>query len=186
MAKVQVTPKRPVYPTPAALITSVAEDGTPNIITLGETFNISISDPVILGIAIRKQRYSHRLISETREYVVNLPTKAILDEVWYCGRHSGREVDKFKATGLTPLPATAVKPPLIAECPINIECKVIGIQVIGDHDLFLGEAVAQHVDEAVLGERGQIMVEKLDGFAFVLGKFMPLGHECHPEHSRRD
>jgi flavin reductase (DIM6/NTAB) family NADH-FMN oxidoreductase RutF len=180
MAKVHVTPNRPVYPTPAALITSVDEDGTPNIITLGETFNISISDPVIVGIAIRKQRYSHTLISRTREYVVNLPTRAILDKVWYCGRHSGRNVDKFKVTGLTPLPATVVKPPLIAECPINIECKVLDILVIGDHDLFLGEAVAQHVDEAVLNEQGRIMVEKLDGFAFVLGKFMDLGHEIAP------
>ncbi len=180
MAKVRINPNRPVYPTPAALITSVDEDGNPNIITLGETFNISISDPVILGIAIRKQRYSHTLISKTREYVVNLPTKAILDKVWYCGRNSGRNVDKFKNTGLTPVPATVVKPPLIAECPIYIECKVLDIQVIGDHDLFLGEAVVQHVDEAVLDESGQIMVEKLGGFAFVLGKFMALGQELEP------
>jgi flavin reductase (DIM6/NTAB) family NADH-FMN oxidoreductase RutF len=170
-----------VYPTPAALITAVDENGSPNIITLGETFNISISAPVILGIAIRKQRYSHTLISETREYVVNLPTRAILDKVWYCGRHSGRDVDKFEVTGLTPLPASVVKPPLIAECPINIECKVLDIQVIGDHDLFLGEAVAQHVDEAVLDERGRVIVERLDSFAFVLGKFMPLGREIAPQ-----
>jgi len=177
MAKRQVRPHRPVYPTPAGLITSVDAAGKPNIITLGEILNISIARPVILGIAIRKARYSHGLISETREYVVNLPTVDIAEEVWSCGRVSGRDVDKFERFGLTPLPATAVKPPLIAECPISIECKVTGIQVIGDHDLFLGEAVAQHVDEDVLDENGKILVEKLNGFAFVLGEFWRLGHK---------
>jgi flavin reductase (DIM6/NTAB) family NADH-FMN oxidoreductase RutF len=149
--------------------------GKANIITLGEVFNISIGRPVILGIAIRKERYSHALISETREYVVNLPTRAIAEQVWFCGRVSGRNADKFEGSGLTALPATIVRPPLIAECPINVECKVIDIQVVGDHDLFLGEAVAQHVDEDVFDAKGRIAVEKLDGFAFVLGEFRALG-----------
>lgn len=175
MNKKQVLPSRPVYPTPAALITSVDAQGRPNIITLGEVFNISIAEPVILGIAIRKERYSHALISQTREYVVNLPTCAIARAVWQCGSVSGRKVDKFARTGLTPLPAAVVRPPLIAECPVNIECQVIDIQVIGDHDLFLGRAVAQHVDEAVLGPDGRIEVAKLDSFALVQGEFWSLG-----------
>ena len=175
MRKVQVRPNRPVYPTPAALITCADEDGKPNVLTLGETFNISVTRPVILGIAIRKSRYSHALISRTREYVVNLPTCAIREQVWFCGRTSGRDVDKFGETGLTPVPASVVRAPLIAECPVNVECRVIGIQEIGDHDLFLGEAVAQHVNDDVLDDTGQIAVEKLDGFAFVLGEFWTLG-----------
>ena len=177
MPKVQVQPHRPVYPTPAALITCADEDGKPNILTLGETFNISIARPVILGIAIRKSRYSHALISQTREYVVNLPTQAIREQVWFCGRTSGRDVDKFQETGLTPVTASVVKAPLIAECPVNIECRVTGIQVIGDHDLFLGKAVAQHVDDNLLDDAGKIIVEKLDGFAFVLGEFWTLGQK---------
>ena len=180
MAKTQVTPNRPVYPTPAALITSVDEEGNPNIITLGEVFNISIRHPVILGIAIRKATYSHSLISKTREYVVNLPTRAILDKVWFCGRVSGRDANKFERSGLTPLPATVVTPPLIAECPVNIECKVIEVQVVGDHDLFLGEAVAQHVDEEMLDRSGNIIIEKLDGYAFVLGEFWTFGRRIEP------
>lgn len=177
MPKVQVTPNRPVYPTPAALITCADENGKPNVLTLGETFNISIARPVILGIAIRKSRYSHTLISRTREYVVNLPTRAIAEQVWFCGRTSGRDVDKFRETGLTPVPASVVKAPLIVECPVNIECRVIGIQEIGDHDLFLGEAVAQHIDESLLDKAGKVRVDKLDGFAFVLGEFWTLGHK---------
>jgi flavin reductase (DIM6/NTAB) family NADH-FMN oxidoreductase RutF len=177
MNKIQVPPHRPVYPTPAALITCADEDGRPNVLTLGETCNISISRPVILGIAIRKSRYSHELISRTREYVVNLPARSIAEQVWFCGRTSGRDVDKFEESGLTPLPATVVRAPLIAECPVNVECRVIGIQEIGDHDLFLGEAVAQHVDAAVLDAGGKIRVEMLDGFAFVLGEFWTLGQK---------
>ena len=175
MTKVQIKPHRPVYPTPAGLITSVDAQGQPNIITLGEVFNISITRPVILGIAIRKATYSHGLIAECGEYVVNLPTQAIAEQVWACGRVSGRTVDKFALTGLTPLPASVVAPPLIAECPVNIECRVMGIQEIGDHDLFLGEAVAQHVDQALLDSEGRIRIDRLNGFAFVLGEFWTLG-----------
>ncbi|MBN1934239.1 MAG: flavin reductase family protein [Anaerolineae bacterium] len=177
MTKTQVKPHRPVYPTPAGLITSIDAEGKPNIITLGEVFNISISRPVILGIAIRKATYSHGLIGQCGEYVVNLPTRAIAEQVWACGRVSGRSVNKFALTGLTPLPASVVKPPLIAECPVNIECRVIGIQEIGDHDLFLGEAVAQHVDEALLDDEGKIRIDRLNGFAFVLGEFWMLGEK---------
>ena len=175
MRKTQIGHFRPVYPTPAGLITCVDSAGRANIITLGEVFNISVDDPVIVGVAIRKERWSHALISKTREYVVNLPTRSLADEVWLCGGMSGRNVDKFARAGLTPLPAKIVKPPLIAECPVNVECKVIDIREIGDHDLFLGEAVAQHVDEEVFDQNGVISVEKLDGFAFVLGEFWSLG-----------
>jgi flavin reductase (DIM6/NTAB) family NADH-FMN oxidoreductase RutF len=177
MTRRQVTPHRPIYPTPAALVTSVDADGRPNIITLGEVFNISIARPVILGIAIRKERYSHQLISETREYVVNLPTREIAEQVWYCGSVSGRTVSKFVRSGLTPVPAQRVRPPLIAECPINLECKVLGVQEIGDHDLFLGEVVVQHVDEGLLDQAGRISVRKLRAFAFVNGEFWTLGEE---------
>jgi flavin reductase (DIM6/NTAB) family NADH-FMN oxidoreductase RutF len=177
MAKVQVAPHRPVHPTPAALITSMDEEGNANIITLGEAFNVSIEDPVILGIAIHNsdRRDSHAVISRTGEFVVNLPTAASLDKVRYCGRVHGNDVDKFQESGLTRLPAAVVKPPLIAECPINIECKLLSVQSVGDHDLFLGQAVAQHVNQEVLDENGEIIVDKLDGFANVLGQFRAYG-----------
>lgn len=181
MAKVTIPCYRPVYPTPAALITSVDEVGKPNIITLGEVFNISIRRPVILGIAIRQATYSHALISRQREYVVNLPTRAIAEQVWLCGSVSGRNADKFERFDLTQLPAAVVKPPLIAECPINLECRVMDIQVVGDHDLFMGEVVAQHVDQEILDPEGKIVVERLDGFAFVLGEFWRLGEKIERE-----
>ena len=177
MKKRSIEPFRPVHPSPAALITSVDEDERANIITLGEVFNISIKNPVILGIAIAKPRYSHELISATREYVVNLPTAAMLEIVDRCGTVSGRDVDKFAEFALTPAPAEKVRPPLIAECPINIECRVIGIQEIGDHDLFLGEAVAEHVAEDALDEDGKIIVEKLDPLCYLHGEYWTCGEK---------
>lgn len=177
MSKTQINPNRPIYPTPAALITSVDKDGNPNIITLAEVFNISINKPVIVGIAMRKATYSHSLISKTKEYVVNMPTVDLIDKVLACGNVSGRDVNKFEKTGLTPLPAIKVTPPLIAECPMNLECKVLDIQEIGDHDLFLGEVLVEHVDEEILDENGKISFEKLSGFAFNLGEFWTFGEK---------
>ena len=177
MGKISVKPFRPVYPSPAALITSVSSDNKTNIITLAEVYNLSVSKPVIAGISIAKPRYSHKLISESLEYVLNLPTTQILEKVDRCGTISGRDVDKFAEVGLTPIPASKVKPPLIAECPINLECKVIGIQEIGDHDMFIGEVIVEHVDEEVLDENGRIQVEKLNGLCYVLGEYWSLGQK---------
>lgn len=175
MLKRSMKPSRPVYPSPAGLITSISPEGKPNIITLGEVFNISIFDPVIIGIAIGKPRYSHALISATREFVVNLPTSSMAKVIDQCGTVSGRTVDKFSQFGLTAAPAEKVRPPLIAECPVNIECRVLSIQEVGDHDLFLGEAVAQHVAEDVLDASGRIRVERLDPLCFVHWEYWSFG-----------
>jgi flavin reductase (DIM6/NTAB) family NADH-FMN oxidoreductase RutF len=176
MKKTRIPPFRPVYPSPAVLVTSVDEDGKPNVMTVGEAFNVSIKKPVIVGIAIRKATYTHGLISRTREYVVNCPSTAIVDKVDQCGAVSGRDgVDKFERFGLTPLPAAIVKPPLIAECPLNIECKVLDIHVIGDHDLFTGEVVAVHVDEDKLDADGKILTDRLDVLGYMSGQYWSMG-----------
>ena len=176
---------RPVYPTPAALITSADSEGKPNIITLGETFNLSIRKPVILGIALMPVRYSYKLIKESGEFVVNLPTSKMIDQVIQCGSASGRDVNKFEEFGLTPLPAHKVKAPLIAECPVNIECVLIEVEQIGDHDLFKGLAVAEHLDEAVLDDEGKLDPARLDFFSMVRGQFFAQGERVHPTVQRR-
>jgi flavin reductase (DIM6/NTAB) family NADH-FMN oxidoreductase RutF len=182
VGKVTIKPFRPIYPTPAALITSVAPDGRGNIITLGEVFNLSLRTPTIVGIAIRKATYSHGLIARSGEYVVNMPTTQMLEKVDRCGTVSGRETDKFAAIGLTPLPAAVVQPPLIAECPVSIECKVIGMEEVGDHDLFKGEVVAAHVDETLLDEQGHVCPDRLDVVCFLYcfnfgGEYWSLGRK---------
>ena len=182
MGKVKIKPFRPVYPTPAALITSVAPDGKPNIITLGEVYNLSLGSPTIVGISIRKATYSHQLISESGEYVVNMPTTQLMEAVDCCGTVSGRSVDKFAACGLTATAASVVKPPLIAECPINIECKVMGMEEIGDHDMFKGEVVMAHVEDRLLDDRGRIRTDRLDVLCFLFcfnfrGEYWSLGEK---------
>jgi flavin reductase (DIM6/NTAB) family NADH-FMN oxidoreductase RutF len=168
MPKVTVDPMRPVYPTPAALITCVDPvSGRANIITLGEVFNVSLRRPPIVGLGIRKATWSHGLIAGTREFVVNIPTTAILRETDFCGSHSGRTLDKFAETGLTPLPATHVRPPLIAQCPVNIECRLLSVQEVGDHDLFLGEVLEVHADDTVLDADGRVSPGRLDALVFM-------------------
>ena len=136
------------------MITCVDKEGRPNIISMAEVFNVSIMDPVILGIAIAKKRYSHELVTAAREFVVNLPTAAMVEVVDRCGSVSGRDVDKFSKFGLTAVPAEKVRPPLIAECPISIECRVLSIQEVGDHAVeaqaAIGEAVQVGVGQTVL------------------------------------
>ena len=169
---------RPVYPTPAGLVTSVAPDGTPNIITLGECFNISIGKPVVVGIAIAPERYSYGLIERAGVFGVNLPTADMVEAVDRCGSVSGREVgDKFAHVGLTPFPSTKIKAPLIAECPVNLECKLVDILKAGDHDLFRGEVVAEHVDASCLDARGRIAVEKLNPLCYLHGEYWSVGRK---------
>jgi flavin reductase (DIM6/NTAB) family NADH-FMN oxidoreductase RutF len=175
MNKTRLTPRRPIYPSPAALITSADADGRANVITLGEVFNISISQPVIVGLAITKQRYSHELISRGRQFVVNLPTASMVEVVDRCGCVSGRDVDKFTEFGLTAVAAAEVAPPLIAECPVNVECNVIDIRELGDHDLFLGRAVAEHVNADMLDASGQIQPERLDALCYIQGHYAATG-----------
>lgn len=167
---------RPVSPSPAALITSVNTEGKPNIITLGEVFNISINQPVIMGISIRPATYSYSLIQSSGEFVINLTTSGLAEKVDLCGSVSVRNgFDKFKQFGLTPIPAKFVKPPLIEECPINIECTVLGIQKIGDHDLILGEVLAVHTDDDKVDKQDNLIWEYPDLLVYITGSYWTLG-----------
>jgi flavin reductase (DIM6/NTAB) family NADH-FMN oxidoreductase RutF len=123
----------------------------------------------MISIAIRPERHSYGIVKRTGEFVANLPTTDILKEMDFCGVVSGSEVDKFSTTHLTPLPADKVKPPLIQECPVNIECRVKHFLPLGSHDLFLGEVVAAHMDTEIQNEKGRIDIAKSKFFAFQPG-----------------
>ena len=174
--KIERKPQRPVYPTPVGLITSVDESGKPNIVTLGEVFNLSIREPVWVGISIREATYSHGLIKAQGEFVVNLPKADMLDKALGCGSCSGRDgVDKFQKFDLTPVAARHVKPPLIAECPVNLECKVVAFHHVGDHDLFIGEVLIEHINEDVLDDQGSLDMIKLDPLIMLPKGFWRVG-----------
>ncbi len=150
MAKISKRPSTYLYPVPVVLVTCGTKK--PNIITLAWVGTVC-SDPPMVGIGVRPGRYSHDLIEETGEFVINIPGEDLLEVTDRCGHVSGRDVDKFATFGLTAEPASEVKTALVAECPVNMECKVVQKISLGAHDLFLGEIVAVHVDEAVLDEK---------------------------------
>jgi len=163
--KVKESPSTALFPCPVVLVTCVDHTGKPNIITLAWA-GVACSDPPMLGLGIRPHRYSYGLIEESGEFVVNIPTKKILKETDFCGIVSGKDVDKFSETGLTPEPAEKVKPPLIRQCPVNIECVVKKKIPLGVHHLFLGEVVLVHVDQDILNEKGRIDFTKVSPFVY--------------------
>ena len=152
--KKQVKAATYLFPTPCAMISCAGEQSAPNIITLAWV-GVVCSEPPILSISIRPGRYSYNLVREAGDFVVNIPGESRLFELDFCGVASGRNVDKFTELGLTPEPASVVSSPLIKECPVNLECKVLDVRKLGTHDMFLGEIVAVHMDEEVLSERGK-------------------------------
>ena len=150
--KKELPENRRLQPGPAGVVvmaTCAGKDGRPNIITLGMYMPISIRPPMVC-IGVAPQRYSHGLIEETGEFVINVPSITLEEQMHFCGVKSGRDVDKFAETGLTPIPARKVKPPLIKECFGHIECKVVQTHVCGDHTLFVGKVVATSADEDVM------------------------------------
>jgi flavin reductase (DIM6/NTAB) family NADH-FMN oxidoreductase RutF len=133
------------FPAFPVVLASMEHNGIRNIITLGMVHVFSFKPPLI-GIGIAPARYSYRLIKESGEFVVGIPDKEIIEAVQYCGTRSGRDVDKFTETKLTPIKGNAVKAPLIKECPVNFECIVVEEVEAGDHTWFIGEVKEVHVD----------------------------------------
>lgn len=163
MTRRSLSPTTLLFPTPVVLVTTVDEAGKPNIITLAWTGVVN-SDPPMVGISIRPGRHSYELVKRGKEFVVNLPSESLVRGVDACGLLSGKETDKFREMGWTPIPAEKVKPPLIEECAVQLECQVRQQIPLGSHDLFLGEIVAVHVKEEVQKENGEIDI----------GRFRPL------------
>jgi flavin reductase (DIM6/NTAB) family NADH-FMN oxidoreductase RutF len=157
-----------LFPVPAVLVSCGVEK--PNIITLAWVGTVC-SDPPSLGISVRPERFSHHLLEGTGEFAVNIPSADQVDIVDYCGQVSGRDVDKWEACGLTPTQAHKIRTPLIAECPVALECRVTQQLTLGAHDLFIGEIVAVQADEAVLNERGHIDYQKAQPLAYAGGYY---------------
>ncbi len=163
--KVSKSPYTALFPCPVVLVTSVGSNGKPNIITLAWVGTVC-SDPPTVAIGINPKRFSYGLIETSGEFVVNIPTRSIMKETDFCGVVSGRDLDKFSETRLTPEHAEKVKPPLIRECPVNIECIVRKKIPLGSHHQFLGEAVLVHVDEGLLNENGKLNFTKAAPFVY--------------------
>jgi len=159
-------PNTTLYPVPVVLITTGGE--TPNVMTCNRVASCS-AEPPRVAISVRPARHSHSLILRSGEFVVNIPTpeqSALFD---YLGVVSGREEDKVALAGLTLAPAAKVRTPLLADCPVNIECTVERAIDLDSHTLFIGLVQAVHVEEALLDEHGDVDVAKAAGLIYGSG-----------------
>ena len=159
MGRKNLPPSVLLFPTPLGLVTCRDEEGKPNIITLAWVGVVN-SEPPMIGISVRPSRYSHACIKRSKEFVVNLPSREMVREVDACGVLSGKETDKFNTMKWTPVPADKVKPPLIGECSVQMECLVKHCLSLGSHDLFLGEVIALHVNGEIQKGKDGIDIAK--------------------------
>lgn len=169
-------PGNMLYPVPAVMVSCAREGEKPNIITLAWAGTIC-SDPAMVSVSIRPERYSYDIIKETGEFVINLSTRDLTYATDFCGVKSGRDVDKFAEMKLTPAPASKLNCPIIAESPVNIECKLKEIVKLGSHDMFIADVVAVDVSEKYMDETGKFSLENADLMAYVHGEYFSLGEK---------
>ena len=162
-------------PEPPVLVSCGGLD-KPNLITIGWTGTIC-TQPSMVSISVRPERYSHQLLCEHGQFAINLPTEKLVRAIDWCGVKSGRDVDKFAAMHLTAVPAAKVGTVLVEESPVNLECKVTQVIPLGSHDLFLAECVAVDVDERLLDESGKLCLNKAKLIVYSHGDYLALGRK---------
>ena len=162
-------------PEPPVLVSCGSMEAA-NLITIGWTGTIC-TQPSMVSISVRPERYSYQLIKDSGEFVINLPTRKLVRAVDWCGVKSGRDYDKFAEMKLTSLPASTVSCPILAESPVNLECQVTQVIPLGSHDLFLAKVTAVDVDEALLDEKGKLCLERADLIVYSHGEYFALGKQ---------
>ena len=167
-------PGNMLYPLPVVMVSVCDKAGNSNIITIAWAGTIC-SNPPMVSISVRPERYSHKIIQETGEFVINLTTKELAYATDYCGVKSGRDVDKFKEMNLTPMSGVEVKAPLIAESPVSLECRVREVKQLGTHDMFIADVVAVHADEKYMDEKGKFHLDKAQPIVYSHGSYVLTG-----------
>lgn len=175
MGKQVWKPGNMVYPLPAAMVSVGNQDGDTNILTIAWTGTIC-TNPAMLYISVRPERYSYAMIKESGEFVVNLTTERLAKATDFCGVRSGRDVDKWKEMHLTRGKAKELKfAPIIEECPVNIECKVEEIKELGSHHMFIARVLAVQVSEEYMDENGKFCLNESGLLAYSHGEYLGLG-----------
>ena len=158
-------------PEPPVLVSCGGLD-KPNLITIGWTGTIC-TQPSMVSISVRPERYSHHLIKESGQFAINLPTEALVKSVDWCGVRSGRDFDKFAACKLHSAPGSVLTDcPILVESPVNLECRVTQVIPLGSHDLFLAEVAACDVDESLLDENGKLCLDKARLIVYSHGEYL--------------
>lgn len=173
MTKISWKPGTMLAPVPPVMVTCGTME-KPNVLTIAWT-GIVNSEPPMTYISVRPSRYSHNIIKESGEFVINVTTLELAKACDYCGVVSGRDVDKFKKTGLTPVPVEHVKAPAIAESPVNIACRVVESHPLGSHTMFVAEVLGVTVDDAYLDETGKFDINGTGLIMYSHGEYFALG-----------
>ena len=174
MTKQVWKPGNMLYPVPVVMV-SCATEQERDIVTVAWAGTVC-SDPVMLSISVRPERYSHHIIRESGEFVVSLVDRGLVRACDWCGVRSGRDHDKYAEMGLTAEPASSLAhAPLVAESPVSIECAVAQVLELGSHDLFLAEVKAVQADESLLNEHGGLELGRAGLVAYSHGEYAPLG-----------
>lgn len=165
-----------LYPVPAVLIGCRDEEGRDNLMTAAWAGTVC-SDPVMVSVSIRKERYSHDIIERTGEFTISLTTRKLTRAADYCGVKSGRDTDKFREMKLTALESLKVGAPGVGESPVVLECRVKEVLHLGSHDMFIAEVVNVSVDERYLNDKGKLELDKADLTAYSHGEYFALGEK---------
>ena len=167
-------PGNMLNPVPAVMVSVADREGRPNIITVAWAGTVCTNPPMV-SISVRPSRYSYDIIRETGEFVVNLTTEKLTRACDYCGVVSGRDVDKFAKTGLTPMAVEGVCAPAIAESPVNIACRVKETRALGSHTMFIAEVVGVTADDAFMDETGRFHINDTGLIMYSHGEYFGMG-----------
>ena len=168
-------PGNMIYPLPAVMVSTADKSGKANIITVAWTGTVC-TNPAMLYISVRPERYSYGLLKDSGEFVVNLTTEKLKKATDWCGVRSGRDVDKWEAMHLTQGKASKLQyAPIIEECPVNIECTVTEVKELGSHHMFLAKVEAVQVGEEYLDKKGRLQLGKAGLLAYSHGEYLTLG-----------
>lgn len=176
MAKQSWKPGNMLYPLPVVMVSASDKEGRDDIITVAWAGTVCTNPPMV-SVSIRPERYSYHMIRETGEFVINLTTEKLAFATDYCGVRSGRDVDKFKETGLTREKADKVRAPMIGESPVNIECRVRKVEELGSHHMFIAEVVAVHADEAYMDEKKRFDLNRAKPIVYSHGEYLGTGRK---------
>ena len=174
MSKQSWKPGNMLYPLPVVMVSAADKEGRDDIITVAWAGTVCTNPPMV-SISIRPERYSYHMIRETGEFVINLTTEELAFATDYCGVKSGRDVDKFKETGLTREKAEKVKAPMIAEAPVSIECNVKEIRELGSHHMFIAQVAAVHADEKYMDEKNRFDLNRARPIVYSHGEYLGTG-----------
>lgn len=162
--------KNLVFPEPAMVIGSYDEDGKPNIMTAA-WFGVANSKPFSVSVSLRPATYSYHCIMASGAFTVNVPDASLISFVKFAGKYSGKDMNKFEETGLTPIKSEYVNAPYIKEFPIVLECKLTGYHDLGSHRQFIGQVVDAKIDENLLTKDGKVNMDLFNPIIYKQGQY---------------